>query len=377
MIRIAIISISILLVNWATAQQDINASIRHGGLVRDYTIHLPTGYNGNINSYPLVLNLHGYGSNRHQQALVSEMNDVADTAAFIVVYPDGTFDLTGKRYWNANYNNVLDDIGFLNTLVDSLVVNYAINSNRVYNTGYSNGAIMSHTLACESTNKFAAVASVAGTMAIGQQSSCSPSRAIPVLHMHGTSDVIVQYEGNSLLIAVDSLISHWVNLNGLDSTPTTTTIPNIDTTDNCTAVSYEYGLSTNTPVQLIKITGGRHTWAGSTIQQGFGTSGDFEASSVIWNFFNRHSLPTAVTKVAFANNLVKQFYSPYAGRLSWQSDLVDYQVQLFNTLGQPLAQINGHAGSNDWQLPHLPTGIYIAVFQTANTQQSIKFTISN
>ena len=360
------------LLSWS--QRDINASFVYAGQTRNYTIHLPTNYSATTN-FPMVFNLHGYGSNRSEQALVSEMNTVANANDFIVVYPDGTLDLTGNRYWNANYNTVQDDIGFLNALVDSMKANYNIDANRVYSTGYSNGAIMSHTLACESTNTFAAIASVAGTMAIGQRSSCSPTRTMPVLHIHGSNDAVVPYGGNGLLIGVDSLIAYWVAFNGVIGTPTATNIPNINAFDLCTAERFEYnGNGSQAPVHLIEVTGGRHTWPGSTIQTGGGTSQDFEASVVIWDFFDSHPRVTSITEVESFTDFVQLLQNPITNQLSWVSTEERYTIQVVNTLGQKvLEQQIDQKGEQTVALTALSKGVYYAVFRTADHIQTIPF----
>lgn len=359
-------------IGWS--QQNINGSFVYAGQTRNYTIHIPTNYNS-TSSTPLVLNLHGYGSNRSEQALVSEMNTVSDANNFIVVYPDGTFDLTGNRYWNANYNTIQDDIGFLTALVDTMKANYNINANRVYSTGYSNGAIMSHTLACEATNTFAAIASVAGTMAIGQRNSCSPTRPVPVLHIHGTNDAVVPYGGNTLLVGVDTLIDYWVNFNGVAGTPSVTAIPDINVFDLCTADRFEYnGNGTQAPVHLIKITGGRHTWPGSTIQTGGGTSQDFEASAVIWDFFDRNPRVTSVQKQQSKPTFVQLLQNPVTDVLKWNTKALSYQVDIVNGLGQSVYQKSiEQEGEQAINISTLPAGVYFAVFQTAKEQQTIPF----
>lgn len=372
-------AILIIMVLWSYtltgwSQQNINGSFVHAGQTRNYTIHVPTNYTSTT-STPLVLNLHGYGSNRSEQALVSEMNTISDANNFIVVYPDGTLDLTGNRYWNANYNTFQDDIGFLLALVDTLKANYNINANRVYSTGYSNGAIMSHTLACEATNTFAAIASVAGTMAIGQNNSCSPTRPMPILHIHGTNDGVVPYNGNSLLIAVDTLIDYWVNFNGVVGTPTVNSIPDINSFDLCTADRFEYnGNGTQAPVHLIKVTGGRHTWPGSTIQTGGGTSQDFEASAVIWDFFDSNPSVTSIAEPQKINDFIKLEKNPVAHSLRWTSQASFYTISVVNGLGQiVLQQSIDQKGEQTIHISSLPVGVYFAVFQTAQNQQTIPF----
>ena len=356
--------------------QSISGSFTHGGVNREYRVYLPTNYNAG-NYYPVVFNLHGYGSNGVQQQIVSNMNAIADTANFIVVYPEGTEDLTFTQFWNANYGASVDDISFLNALLDTLIVNYSVNKHKVYSTGHSNGAIMSYTLACESAGRFAAVAGVAGIMAIGQYTSCAPTRSVSVLHIHGTADATVQYTGNSLLIAVDTLVAFWANHNDHTSVPSSAAIPNNNILDGATAERFEYEDNLDA-VHLIKVTGGRHTWPGASVQAGWGTCMDFDASVEIWNFFNQFSLPTTIQKLERSEQLVQLLQNPVQNELRWTSTTIqDYSLQITNILGKEVLQKNyQNGGFQNIDISSLQAGIYIATFRVQNRQQSIQFVVN-
>jgi len=359
-----ILTIIILIINsgWLQAQT-VSSSFMHGGISRDYAVYLPTNFSAS-DTYPVVLNLHGYGSNGAQQALVSEMNDVADTANFLVVYPEGTLDATFTTFWNANYGATVDDIGFLNALLDTLISNYNIDTNRIYSTGYSNGAIMSNTLAC-ATNRFAAIAGVAGTMSYLQKSICNPTSQIPVMHIHGTADAVVAYTGNSLLIGVDSLIAHWVGINNLNATPTTTVIPDINFLDLCTATKYDYEPAATYPVRFIKVTSGRHTWPGSAIQTGGGTCQDFDASVEIWRFFSQQQKPTPIRTVRKTESPFITIGKQQPSVVAWVTDEPDYQLKIYNTLGQVVKTQTFHeSGYQEIRLIDRPKGTYFLVFST-------------
>src|SRR5690606_16538 len=120
----------------------------------------------------------------------------------------------GIRFWN--YGNVMgstvDDIGFLEALVDTISAHYSIDENRVYCTGMSNGAFMAYALACNSS-KFAAIAAVTGSMSLNMYNSCQPQMPIPVMHIHGTEDSTNPYDGTSSMKSIPDVISYWVNIN--------------------------------------------------------------------------------------------------------------------------------------------------------------------
>ena len=278
------------------------ASFVFEGRLRNYIVFLPQNYNG-TDKLPVVFNLHGYTQNMTQQMNYSKMNSVADTAGFIVVYPNGAGSYNS---WNIGVSESpnINDVGFINALIDTLSKHYSIDTTRIYCCGLSMGGLMSNRLACELSNRIAAIASVAGTMAQSIANTCSPNHSMPVLLMHGTADPILPYNGKSERLAVDTLLAKWANFN-LCSQSDTITVPNLDTLDGCTVqkINYTY-CSDSADVILYKVINGGHTWPGGDTNYlhipGYdlgNTNFDINASEIIWNFFKNYklSLPTTVT----------------------------------------------------------------------------------
>ena len=145
---------------------------------------------------PLVLCFHGYGGTASGISYTTNFNDVSDTANFIVVYPQGT-SLKRKviECWGWTLDSKIDDVGFISSLLDSLSERYNINQSRIYSTGMSNGGYMSFLLACQLSDRIAAIASVTGSMTPQTYNLCNPQRPI-VLQIHGTNDQKVPYKGN-------------------------------------------------------------------------------------------------------------------------------------------------------------------------------------
>lgn len=274
------------------AQITVIDSIYVGGQYRSYRLYVPAIYTG-ATARPLILNLHGYTSNASQQQLYSNFMPIADTANFLMVFPNGTYS-SGQRFWNAGLSSALvNDIAFLSALIDSLDLTYNINLNRVYSTGMSNGGFMSHTLACELSNRITAIASVTGSIFTTQYgSNCHPLRPVPVMQIHGTADATVPYIGNMTqnMMPIDSVVKYWVTKNNCNPTPTFSNVPNTNTADGCTAEHYQYnGGNLGSTVELFKIIGGTHSWPGFPFG-GVGTNLDINASKEIWRFFNKYSL---------------------------------------------------------------------------------------
>ena len=274
-------------------------TLEHDGMTRSYRIHLPPDFNPQ-ESLPLVFNLHGFTSNAFQQEAYSEMNAVADSARFIVCYPDGI-----DQAWNVGWilGSTADDIGFINAMIDAFATNYNINTKRVYSCGMSNGGFMSYHLACNLPDKIAAVASVTGSMVPGSLVNCTPSPARPIMEIHGTADPTVPYVGTpNIALPIESVVSHWVAANDCLLVSDTTDYPDIDTGDNCTASRIDYrDCETNKMVSFIKVFNGGHTWPGSSITFIGTTNQDFNASSTIWNFFNRFSLDETTAVPSLSN----------------------------------------------------------------------------
>ena len=129
-----------------------------------------------------------------------DFRKIADTANIIIVHPQGLLDYTGVTHWNLGQSNV-DDIGFLNSLYSYIVSIYNINLDKVYSTGMSNGGYMSYYLACNISDKIAAIASVTGSMGSFMQLNCNPTHPTPVMEIHGTADVIVPF--NNILNGIE------------------------------------------------------------------------------------------------------------------------------------------------------------------------------
>jgi len=276
------------------AAQTTVESIEHDGITRSYRIHLPPDFDPQ-ESLPLVFNLHGFTSNAFQQEIYSGMSMVADSARFIVCYPDGI-----DQAWNVgwSFGSTADDIGFISAMIDRFDENYNINTGRVFSCGMSNGGFMSYHLACHLPGRIAAIASVTGSMVPGSLADCTPDPARPIMEIHGTEDPTVPYEGSAnIALPIETVVNHWVAANDCLLFSDTTDYPDINTGDNSTASRIDYAdCAGDNLVSFIKVFNGGHTWPGSSIIIGT-TNQDFNASSTIWNFFNRFSLDqtTAIT----------------------------------------------------------------------------------
>lgn len=253
---------------------------------RTALVHIPPGYDP-ATATPVVLNFHGYGGSPSQEESLTLMDAESDTAGFVLVYPQGTGSIPS---WNAGAccgtaaESDLDDVGFVGTLLDSLEAQLCVDSTRVFATGMSNGGFLAQRLGCELSGRIAAIAPVAGVMGIP---TCNPSRPVPVMEFHGTSDPVVPYDGDPAIDypSVADTIAGWVQRDGCQGAATTTY-------DSGDATCVTYGDCTGgAEVTLCTIAGGGHTWPGGTPFPLLGnTSTDISATDAMWTFFQKHGM---------------------------------------------------------------------------------------
>src|SRR4029453_12676105 len=136
---------------------DSAQTLPFGGVERQYLVHGPPGYDG-ATPVPLVVDIHGFSSNALQQRAISGMRPLSDSKGFLVAYPEGL-----DSAWNANLccgNRGIDDVGFIRAVVAAVSAQANIAPRRIYVTGLSNGGAMSHRLACDAADLFAASAPI-------------------------------------------------------------------------------------------------------------------------------------------------------------------------------------------------------------------------
>jgi len=342
------------------SQQTINASITHDGIQRDYILYIPELYDGST-AVPLVLNFHGYGSNAAQQMFYGDFRDIADTEGFLLVHPEGT-TFIGDQFWNVGFPGLssnIDDVGFTEALIDELATLYAIDLDRVYATGMSNGGFMSFLLACQLSEKIAAVASVTGSMTQDTFDDCNAQHPTPVLQIHGTDDGVVLYNGNNLSIPIADVISYWVDFNNCETTPTTTTLPDVDVSDGSTIEHSVYEDGDNgITTEHMKVIGGGHTWPGSVINTA-GTNQDIDASMEIWLFFSRFDINGPLSTDDFEKNQVTIYPNPTQSKINLSLKYAkEVHYKLFSPLGKQLMTGTITSSNEEIDISHLPSNIY-------------------
>jgi len=194
---------------------DNDRTIVHAGNVRSYRVHVPPAWTA-ASQAAVVFDIHGWTSNAAQQQALSGMRAMSDQQGFLVVWPQGL-----NNQWNAGTccgNPGLDDVGFLRAVVDAVAAEGNVDRRRVYATGLSNGGAMSHKLACEASDVFAAAAPMAFPLPYSNLSQCQPARPIPILMVMGLTDALIPYNGGSFGSA-PATFARWRDLHGCGGTP--------------------------------------------------------------------------------------------------------------------------------------------------------------
>lgn len=233
---------------------------------------------------PLIVFLHGYGSNATNHDAYLGVTDQARARGAYVLLPEGTTSPRGRQFWDAtdaccNFTGTpVDDVAYLGGLIDEAIEVRPIDASRVYVFGHSNGGFMAYRLACELADEITAVAALAGADQL-DEGDCQPSEAVAVLHIHGTDDAVIAYDGGPSLApggdaypgAIET-VARWASRNGCDATPIAAAALDLDTGIDgaeTTVRTYE-GCPAGVDVELDTIEGGAHVPAIGHEQVGTG-----------------------------------------------------------------------------------------------------------
>jgi polyhydroxybutyrate depolymerase len=233
-----------------------------------------------------LLVFHGHGGTAADMETTTNFSSLADQQNFIAVYPQGIKDDDGLPMWAsvgpaADYG--IDDLTFVNNLLNQIQKQLCVNPTRIYATGFSNGGGMSHYLACRLAGRIAAVAPIAGNYFALPDGGCQPSRAVALLAIHGTADNVIPYNGRPdkdypgwPLPAIPDYVASWASRNGCSKGPQIF----LDTNE---IKGEEWsGCRDNATVAHYQFKGGGHSYPDSIAGR--------PGSEVIWSFLYQHVL---------------------------------------------------------------------------------------
>ena len=276
------------------ANRDFKETVVSSDMVRSYHIHLPSNYDVS-SAFPLLIALHGRLGTGKKMVKQTGFNGIADREGFIVVYPEGF-----KRGWadgrgitHADKQGV-DDVAFIDKLLEVFQERFSIDSTKIYITGHSNGGFMAQRLAIERSHKFAAVAVVAASLSEWLASRFTPGRPMPVSFINGTADPVTPYEGGrqpggARVLSVEDTVKIWAHFNVCNKSPEVQEIHGLNNGPLVSVLTYG-SCKNHSQVKLYRIEGGGHVWPGESedlSSSGVGKlSAGIDASEEIWKFFS-------------------------------------------------------------------------------------------
>jgi polyhydroxybutyrate depolymerase len=288
-------------------------SLTVGELERSYVVCVPTGY-VQRKALPAVIVFHGGGGTARAVRWETGWARKAEREGFLAVFPEGSRPDPSKRAsfasnpqtWNdgSNRSNIgavarkVADVDFLRTMIRDLGARFKLDRQRIYATGFSNGASMTFRIGRELSREVAAIAPVAGS---DWSESTGIERPISLLYITGTNDPLNPIEGGTIRIGskvmgrkppVREFISNWVRM--LECPPEPRVVYD---KDGVKGLAYGPGRG-HAEVVFYTIEGHGHTWPGGKNllpERLVGKSSDaINATDVIWPFFRRHQLQSDV-----------------------------------------------------------------------------------
>ena len=272
-------------------------TLQYAGRTRAYTVRLPQGYDG-AQPLPLVLALHGTGQTPRELRDVAELDAEADANNLIFVFPEAV-----ELNWNDGrevagitaYDEDVDDVGFLDTLIGVIDTAYNVDETRVYSVGFSNGGIMCMRLGLEAPAAYAALGSVKAALPVELAERPVPAIPTPFIFYASTTDPVVPFEGGTIsngsvvlgtFLSVPETVAARVNINGASAPPLETPVP---ATANDGTTATQFAFTGDNPVEYYEIAGAGHNWPGGPrLQALFGpgsVSQEVQAAALTVDFF--------------------------------------------------------------------------------------------
>jgi polyhydroxybutyrate depolymerase len=339
------------------AQGYMSKTIQHNGLTRAYSMYVPASYDGTTN-FPLLFNFHGGNDVVANWQAAADMRPIADTANFILVYPQARPDPSdgNSLNWLPKTAGTFDDVTFINMLIDTIASAYQIDQNRIYACGYSLGGEFSYELACKLNSRIAAIGAVARTMQVNPSMYCTPVHPTGVLTILGTNDFISPYAGfPGYYLSAAATHSYWAAQNLCNPTATMNTVsPSVERYTWATAAGCAY-------VEELKVLGGGHDWPGS-----FGNM-TIDASAEIWQFVSRYDrngligcASISITENDGQPEMYKAFPNPFKQELTIALKAAkETEFKLYTTLGALVRRGKLNAQINTIDLSALPPNVYL------------------
>lgn len=247
-------------------------------LERSYLLYIPPGLDSQ-QPVPVVFAFHGYGEKAIGMQRDSGLNDIADLANYLVVYPKGVNGSWNMGEEGPGYaiKQKIDESAFVREILSDLSAIVNIDPKHIYAVGFSQGGQLAYRLACDMSDTLAAIASVSGGM---EYDACQPSQAVSILHVHGLVDSSVPFSGGGIMeySPVENGIDAWLKFD--DCTGSAQVETQNEGIRLITHTAYA-SCQANTAIELYLIENCTHDWP----------SYFMPISEIIWEFFATHPKP--------------------------------------------------------------------------------------
>lgn len=341
---------------FAVFAQLTDETISINGVTRSYKLYIPAGFNAQTENPDMIIIMHGLGGT-NADMVGAGFNFIADTARVIAVYPQALNNSWGMAAWNNGtmLGSTADDLGFMNELINKGLNDYNVNPARVYATGFSMGSIMSHHMACAMNNRIAAIGAMAGTMPTSDISSCVPVYKTPVIHLHGTADGTVPYDGSALpsLSLVPQTIDFWRGVHGCDASADSTRLPDT-ATDAITIDRFVYdNCNPAASLELWRFNGADHVYLYQPVN-------DITEMIEVWLFLRKwsHSNPTTLGLENKELSAVKISPNPSTGLVHITTEYSG-KIQVVDLKGTVVFEQQTQPGGSVLNLDALNKGVYL------------------
>jgi polyhydroxybutyrate depolymerase len=283
----------------ADSVEFVQRSLPSGGKQRQYLVYKPP--HRSPQPQPLLIAFHGARGTAEGFEKISHLGKVAKREGFVLVYPDAF-----EKHWNDGRKEIapgVDDIAFVDALLESLAREFNTDSKRTYATGFSNGGLFSYRLACERPGKFAAVAPVGANMGLALSKTCKPALPTPLLSIVGDKDPLMPFNGgrltgpfgagnHGLALSAEETLAFWVAQNKCkDAKPATRKGAVGQDGTSADRTVYAQCAGGSNVAQFVVREGG-HTWPGGWqyLRQWIigKTSQELDASQAVWDFVSQY-----------------------------------------------------------------------------------------
>jgi polyhydroxybutyrate depolymerase len=366
----------------------VNKSFIHENISRNYTIYVPEDYSAD-ESWPLIVNFHGYSGDVQDHIDRTQMHDLADKNRFLIAYPEGIninrasgilpsfVPLSGSGWSVPGFTTQRDEIAFFESLLSHIENEYSVNKNRIHTSGLSLGGYMALYVALMLPDRIASFASVAGHMTERVEELITAETSISGLLVHGTEDIVTNYNGlQGFYLSVLETANNLAGQIGCSEDPISTNLDDLNTSDGTTVTKLEYTDCDNAmEITVFTINNGGHRWPGSgRVEPSVlgNNSLDVNVSEEIVQFFAENRLVTSNDELEDGlmlgtYQLNQNYPNPFNPSTNIRYSLPktdEVQLSVYNILGQEVKRLVNGEQSAGWHTVSfkaldLSSGFYI------------------